>query len=418
MRLGIDFGTCKSSAAFIDGNEVILIEDPASSNPLVPSSLFVAQDGTVFVGKSADKERQSDYSSYRNELKRYLGEAEPLLFGKQITYTPTQAIAKVVGKIKRDADAYVLHTGRSLFQGVVITIPATYENYRRNLMIEVAVEAGFVRETVDLLEEPVAACLSYSQKKLVQEGEIVLIYDLGGGTFDTAVMQKRSDNFIFYKNTLPKGIDDQCGGTDFDHMIYLDFIAQHPQLEDLVHSGRTDEEALFAQSLIGETCIEMKHQLSGDQVAERTISVPGITGLIRYRLTRSAFNQMIAAAIHETIDCCRNMLESTKIQPEHINRILLVGGSCRIPYVRELLAQEFSCPITSADDLEAVVCKGAAFHAANLEKKAAPKIFPIKDKPASHPVKDKPATAAAPEKPEEPQRRKKYRIGDDPWTLN
>lgn len=412
MRLGIDFGTYKSSAAFIDGSEMILIEDPASSNFLVPSSIFVTQDGKVFVGKSADKERQSDYSAYRNELKRYLGEPEPLLFGKHITYTPTQAIAKVVGKIKRDADAYVQHTGRSMFQGVVITIPATYENYKRDLMIEVAVEAGFARDTVDLLEEPVAACLSYSQKKLVQEGEIVLIYDLGGGTFDTAIMEKRSDNFLFYKNTLPRGID-PCGGIDFDYMIYLDFIAQHPQLQDLVRPERTDEEALFAQALIGETCIEMKHQLSGDEVAERIISVPGIAGLIRHRLTRPAFNQMIADTLHETIDCCRNMLESSRIQHTQISRILLVGGSCRIPYVRELLKQEFGCPITSADDLEAVVCKGAAVHAANLEKKAAPKTLLAKDKPAA--VKDKPATAPTPEKQ---YQGKKYVVRDNPWDLN
>ena len=358
MRLGIDFGTCNSSAAFFDGNELVSVKEPTSLNYLVPSCIFVASNGKISVGKQADHQRRGDFSRYRNELKRYLGEQTPMRFGK-ISLTPLEAVAEVIRKIKRDADNYIRDTGRAVPDNVVITIPATYQQHKRHLMQQVALKSGFTSENLELLEEPVAAGLYYSKNQKIQEGEIVLVYDLGGGTFDTALLEKQGDTFAFYKQTPPQGID-PCGGVDFDRMIYQDLVTRHPQVQDL--SDREDELALMTQANIGEACINLKHALSQEEEFEITIHLTVAPWVLHHRLTRTAFNNMIASSIRQTIDCCRKMVQSANLPYSQISRLLLVGGSCRIPYVREQLEQEFHCSIVPADDLELVVCKGAALY--------------------------------------------------------
>jgi molecular chaperone DnaK (HSP70) len=368
MRLGVDFGTCNSSSAFVDGEEVIPMKDPTTTtlSYLVPSSIYVSPTGKILIGKHANNQRRRDFSLYRHELKRYLGETTPMWFGK-LSFTPIEMIAEIVGKIKRDADAYARDTGRATLKGAVITIPATYQDYKRGLMRQVAVKAGFTVEDVELLEEPVAAGLYYARQKKMQEDEILLVYDLGGGTFDTALLERHEGTFTFYKDTLPRGID-PCGGVDFDRMIYLDFVKRHPEVQELLKPERTDELALIAQAIVGEACTELKHLLSDDDEAEIPLPVPGVPGIIYHQLTRPVFNEMIAGTIRETLECCRTMIQSAHLQYARINRVLLVGGSCRIPYVREQLKQEFRCTVDMADDLELVVCKGAAIYATRNEK--------------------------------------------------
>lgn len=361
MRLGIDFGTCNSSAAFFDGNELVAIKEPTSLNYLVPSCIFVASSGKISVGKQADNQRRSNFARYRSELKRYLGENTPMRFG-ETTLTPSDAIAEILKKIKKDTDNYMLQTGRAPLEKVVLTIPATYQAHRRKLMQQVAQKAGFAAQALELLAEPVAAGLYYAHQKKVQEGEILLVYDLGGGTFDTALLEKRGDTFTFYHDeALPRGID-PCGGVDFDQMIYSDLVARHPEIQALLQSNPDDELALLAQANIGDACTALKHSLSDEEEAEITIPLAAAPWVLHHRLTRAAFNGMIAGTIRRTIDCCREMVRGAHLPSSRINHILLVGGSCRIPYVREQLTQEFHCPISMADDLELVVCKGAALY--------------------------------------------------------
>ncbi len=363
MRLGIDFGTCFSSAAFMDGGTLTFVKDPLSVSFSVPSSAFVTPQGQVLIGKAANNQHLRDPQRYRREFKRDLGKTDPLHLGTH-PFLPEQLIAHVLGKIKSDADAQMKSLGKPLFTGAVLTIPATYQEHKRNLMLKAATKAGFGAEELTLLEEPVAAALHYARQSNMAEGEILLVYDLGGGTFDTALLQKRGDRFEYL--ALPAGIE-RCGGIDFDRAIYTDLIKHHPELQDVLRGDRQDKAALMARASIGERCIDLKHQLSDVEEAELSVIVPGTGNFIEYSLTRTAFQQMIAPTIQETISCSQQMLQQANISPKQINRILLVGGSCRIPYVQHILQQTFKRPINAASDLELVVCQGAALYATQHE---------------------------------------------------
>jgi WD40 repeat protein/actin-like ATPase involved in cell morphogenesis len=357
MRLGIDFGTCFSSAAFMDGETLTFVKDPSSASFSIPSSVFANAQGQVLVGTAADRRRLSDPARYRRELKRDLGRSARLL---QDSFLPEQLIAHILGKIKRDADAQMSSLGKPLFSGAVLTIPATYPEHKSNLMLKAAAEAGFSAAELTLLREPVAAALYYAHQSKMADGEVLLVYDLGGGTFDAALLQKNGEDFKYL--AVPVGIE-HCGGVDFDRAIYNDLIRQQPELQAILSGQRQDKPALALRITIGEDCIDLKHQLSYAEDAEFSFVAPDSGDFIEYTLTRAAFEQMIASPIQETLTCCQNMLQQAGVGHEQISRILLVGGSCRIPYVQRMLQDTFHCPISVAPDLELVVCQGAALYA-------------------------------------------------------
>jgi molecular chaperone DnaK (HSP70) len=407
-RLGIDFGTYNSSVAFYDGNELVPIKEPNTLNYLVPSSIFVTPHRKIYVGRDADNRRKRNSSQYKNGLKRYLSETTPLIFDT-IRLTPIEAIAEVIGKLKRNADSYLKDTGQAALNTVVITIPALYQDYKIDLMRQATVKAGFASKNIDFLKEPVAAGLYYAQKNQgkMQSGEILLVYDLGGGTFDTALLERQGDSFTIYKGTEPAGLP-TCGGMNFDHMIYLDLVAQQPEIQKFLDTEQDIEILSSVQASISDACIDLKHQLSVEE--EGDISIPiyttsGFSTTFHYRLTANDFNTMIASHINETISCCHKMLENANLSPAQISRILLVGGSCRIPFIKKRLKQEFQCPI-EAEDLELVVCKGAAF-------------YKVEDPPS--PTGKPPFSSSPPGEPTSPSSKKKEQ-GDvfvplNPWDV-
>ncbi|GHO82248.1 Hsp70 family protein [Dictyobacter formicarum] len=353
MRLGIDFGTCFSSAAFLDGESITLVKDPASLGFSVPSSVFLTPQGQILVGKAANNQRLRDPLRHRREIKRDLGNSRPVLLGEQ-AWLPEQLVMHILSKIKQDADTFMTNSGRPTFTGAVITIPATYHPHKRDLMLQAAIAAGFVEKEITLLEEPVAAGLCYTGLNQVKNGDILLVYDLGGGTFDTALMQKVGGSFQYL--ATPSGLS-RCGGADFDRAIYQDLVNKHPELRNALQCD--SKPSLIARASLGEQCIDLKHQLREVDEAEISFVVPGTGDFIEYHLTRTEFNQMIATSVQETITCCQQMLQQANIKPEQINHILLVGGSCRIPYVQQMIQQTFKKQSISAPDLELVVCQGA-----------------------------------------------------------
>lgn len=363
MRLGIDFGTCFSSAAFMIGDVLHLIKDPMSHSFSVPSNVFATSQGQVLVGNGADNMRRRDPMRYRRELKRDIGKTEPLLLGGT-PYLPVDLVAHILSKLKRDADEMLVSMGMQPFTGAVLTVPAASNEHRRAMMLQAAVSAGFVAEEMTLLEEPVAAALHYTRQTGVREGEILLIYDLGGGTFDTALVQKRGSDFEHL--ALPTGIE-QCGGVDFDRAIYNDLVRRHQELQNLLNPEHSDEVALLTRIMVGEECVKLKHQLSEVEEAEVPIIVPGLGSIIHHHLTREAFDRMIDPTIRETIACCRSMLQKSAVQWEQIDRVVLVGGSCRIPYIRQVIEREFQRPVFVAPDLDLIVCQGTALYAAQHE---------------------------------------------------
>jgi actin-like ATPase involved in cell morphogenesis len=348
MWLGIDFGTCNSSAALLLDGTLKRIAEPLKHDYCFPSSVFVSEQGEILLGHAAENARQKDPQRYRREFKRDLGSATPYTLGN-CQLLPEELVAEVIRKLKTEADKVVQGRGLQPLSDAIITVPATYQAYKRDIMQKAGIRAGFSQ--VELLEEPVAAAIYYSRHALVEEGEIILVYDLGGGTFDATLIQKQDEGYSIL--AMPRGLS-HCGGRDFDCEIY-----QHlkQQCSEPLRQRLEDSKEWRIRAIVGDFCQQIKHQLSEAEEAE--IYIPIGDGE-SYLLTRQAFNGMIEPLIGETIDCCDQLVRSAGLEWGQVNQVLLVGGSCRIPYVQETVSEKFDRPHLLVDEPELAVCLGAA----------------------------------------------------------
>ena len=351
MKLGIDFGTCYSSAAlFLDGTPKA-VKEPLSYSFSFPSSVYWSEHG-ILIGQAAENTRAKNLQNYRNEFKRELGSATPYLLGNS-SFLPEELIAEVLKKLKAEADKVVQGRGEPTLTAAVLTIPATYQPYKRKLMREAGEKAGF--QQIELLEEPVAAALYYCHHARVEEGDIILVFDLGGGTFDATLIQKKGSSYQVLG--MPKGLS-TCGGIDFDREIYQ---VLKSQCSENLRQQLERKDAWLAKSVIAGLCRDLKHQLSEEE--EATIYIPlGLGKTESFSLTRQAFNQMIERCIIQTLDCCEQLVRSAAIDWDQVKQILLVGGSCRIPYVKQVVENKFNLPTVLVDDPDLAVCFGASMY--------------------------------------------------------
>jgi molecular chaperone DnaK (HSP70) len=354
MWLGIDFGTCYSSAAFLLNGTLERVKDSRRLGYSFPSSVFVTEEGEVLVGHTADYQRNKAPNRYRREFKRELGKENSFFVGDR-QFCPEDLVTEVLRKLKGEADQMLKSNNLAPFTEAVITVPATYQDHKRKLMRKAALNAGFTQ--VELLEEPVATALYYAQRQIIEDGEIILVYDLGGGTFDATLIQSEGAGYRLL--TLPVGLE-HCGGIDFDRKIYEDLLHQGgPTIKELLNPQRRDLEALRAKLTLADWCQEAKHQLS--EINHFEDMVPGFFSET-YKLNRGDFNWMIRPHIEQTLERCNQLLNDAGLDWQRVARILLVGGSCRIPYIHEVLVQEFKRPVVRVDDPELAVCLGAAIY--------------------------------------------------------
>ena len=221
MILGIDFGTSNSSAALMINSNLRLVKEPTKQGYSFPSSIYLDREGKILAGQIAETRKFNDITRYRREFKRDLLQNYPYVLGKQGEYqfTAQQLVVEVIKTLKREADKIVIALGKEPISEAVVTIPATYKKNKKELMKEAAEQAGF--SLVHLLEEPVAAASYYNHQnpKTFKEGDIILVYDLGGGTFDATLIKKQGTGFQILGQPLGK---DPCGGIDFDREIFQD----------------------------------------------------------------------------------------------------------------------------------------------------------------------------------------------------
>ena len=201
LRLGIDFGTCYSSAALLLEGVPTPIPAPLTPGYALPSSVFITEQGEILVGQAAENKRQKNPQRYRREFKRDLGSPDPYTLGN-VSMLPEELVAAVLKKLKEEAEKVALGRGEKFLNNALITVPATYSSYKRNLMQDAGIKAGFSQ--IEMLEEPVAAARYYSCHAQINDGDIILVYDLGGGTFDATLMQKQGDNYQVL--AMPKGL--------------------------------------------------------------------------------------------------------------------------------------------------------------------------------------------------------------------
>jgi molecular chaperone DnaK (HSP70) len=378
MLLGLDFGTCYSSAALGIANNPKLIKEPINRGYSFPSSIFINNQEQILIGQAAENFRQKDPQRYRREFKRDLGSPNPYTIGN-VVRLPEELVTEMLRKLKTEAEKMSRGLGEDIIASAVLTIPATYQPYKRQLMEQAGLKAGF--NQIKLLEEPVAAAMYYSRQATVQEQEIVLVYDLGGGTFDATLIQKQKSGYQIIG--IPRGLA-HCGGTDFDRQIYQELRNRCSQE---LRQQLEARDAWLARAIVTESCRDLKHQLSEQQDA--TIYIPmGLTSVESFSLSQGEFNQMIAPLITETIECCDQLVRSAGINWQQINRILLVGGSCRIPFIKETIEQKVKCPALLVDEPELAVCLGAAIDSTD-SKTTAPTVLlsSIRTEVKSHDLK-------------------------------
>lgn len=362
MWLGIDFGTCFSSAALIlDNGSLVRVKDPRKHGYSFPSSVYVESEDNFLIGYSAEFKRNIEPLRYRREFKRDLGSRTPYQLGKW-QFMPEQLVAEILGKLRAEANKIVKAYGCETFKNAVVTIPATYQDFKNSLIQQAAENAGF--EKAQLLPEPVAAAIYSAQKHDIKDGEITLVYDLGGGTFDSTLIQKHSTT-DYQILGIPVG-DSNCGGIDFDREIYADFSQNcSATFKELLNSQKYTKEGYIARSTVAEMCCDIKHQLSEDYEAQAPVILMG--QIEYYNLSREKFNSLIEPYIDKTIRLCEQLVTNANLSWEKVDRILMVGGSCRIPYIQQILKEKLGRNIYLVDEPDLAVSLGAAIHAKQLD---------------------------------------------------
>lgn len=345
-RLGIDLGTTFTAAAYIEDAGPRMLE-LGNRNLTIPSVLFVTDEDQFLFGETAERRALSEPERVLREFKRRIGDTVPMMAGQQ-SHDPVALQAELL--------RWVLHVANERLGGppdhVVVTHPASWGLYKVKLMRQIAAAAGVPEAT--LCPEPVGAAIEYAAKERVPVGAKLAVYDLGGGTFDIAILEKTYDGFTVIGT--PLGVD-HLGGLDFDEAVLADAVSKL----GLHNLDLDDPASTRGLAVLRRDCIEAKEALSSDVTTE-------ITSLLfragrPVRLTRSEFESLIRPALEESIHTTERALRLAGVANTDLHAVVLVGGSSRIPLVTELLNHHLGVRVASDTFPKHDIALGAARYA-------------------------------------------------------
>jgi actin-like ATPase involved in cell morphogenesis len=317
----------------------------------IPTVVYVKEDSTTLIGDAASRKGAIDPSRVAREFKRRIGDTVPIILGSS-PHSPESLAGKVlrwvVGAVSKQEGEPPSH--------IAVTHPANWGPYKREALQNVIRTAGLAHVTT--LTEPEAAAMFYASSERVAPGAVVAVYDLGGGTFDAAVLRRTDSAFEILGK--PDGIE-HLGGVDFDQAVFEHVDrALDGQVGEL---DPTDPASISAVSRLREECVQAKEALSTDTDTSIPVVLPSLQTEIR--LTRTEFEKMIKPAIDETIEALRRALRVADVEPEAVSKVLLVGGSSRIPLVAQMVSTELGRPVAVDAHPKHAVAIGAAIAAAN-----------------------------------------------------
>lgn len=368
INFGIDLGTTNSTIAKFVKGEVIIFSNPQDYGRNTLPSVVGYKKDKILVGKQARVFLEKDPKSVVGVFKRKMGTAEAFKI-KSIneSKTPIELSAQVLKELKT-----FVNTG-DILDAVVITIPASFDTIQSNATKEAGIQAGF--KQVVLLQEPIAASLAYANMKKereMKEGQW-LVYDLGGGTFDVALIQ--------IKDGEMKVIDHEgnnfLGGADFDQMIVekivIPKICTEYDFTDLdiemkSASGKFNSKYYGLLQRAEEAKITLSSKTSSEIVVDGLEDEEGNEVDMEIVITRSEFNDLIKSNIDETIEMIKKILTRNSLKPFDLQYTLMVGGSTYIPYVRSLVEEVLQIPVNCEIDPTTAVAIGAAYYAATKQK--------------------------------------------------
>ncbi|GAA7683507.1 molecular chaperone DnaK [Helicobacter pylori] len=373
--IGIDLGTTNSAMAVYEGNEAKIIANKEGKNT-TPSVVAFTDKGEILVGESAKRQAVTNPEKTIYSIKRIMGlmfnedkakEAEKRLPYKIVdrngacaieisgkVYTPQEISAKILMKLKEDAESYL---GESVTEAV-ITVPAYFNDSQRKATKEAGTIAGL--NVLRIINEPTSAALAYGLDK--KESEKIMVYDLGGGTFDVTVLET-GDNVV---EVLATGGDAFLGGDDFDNRV-IDFLASEFKSE----TGIEIKNDVMALQRLKEAAENAKKELSS--AMETEINLPFITAdatgpkhLVK-KLTRAKFESLTEDLVEETISKIESVIKDAGLTKNEISEVVMVGGSTRIPKVQERVKAFINKELNKSVNPDEVVAVGASIQGGVLK---------------------------------------------------
>jgi molecular chaperone DnaK len=373
--LGIDLGTTNSAMSVFENGEAKIIANKEGKNT-TPSIVAFTDKGEVLVGESAKRQAVTNPEKTIYSIKRIMGlmfdedhaaEAKERLPYHIInrngacaievadkTYTPQEISAKILMKLKEDAEAYLGET----VTDAVITVPAYFNDAQRKATKEAGTIAGL--NVLRIINEPTSAALAYGLDK--KESEQIVVYDLGGGTFDVTVLET-GDNVV---EVMATGGDAFLGGDDFDNRI-IDFVADEFKSE----TGVDIKADVMALQRVKDAAENAKKELSSS--TETEINLPFITAdasgpkhLIQ-KITRAKFESLIDDLVASTIKTIKTVLADADVTTSDINEVVMVGGSTRVPLVQQEVQKFFNKELNKSVNPDEVVALGAAIQGGVLK---------------------------------------------------
>ncbi|EEG78052.1 molecular chaperone DnaK [Dethiobacter alkaliphilus] len=350
--IGIDLGTTNSVVAVMEGGEPEVIAN-AEGDRITPSVVAFSKTGERLVGQVAKRQAITNPDKTIMSIKRHMGTNHKVKIDDK-EYTPQEISAMVLQKLKADAEAY-------LGEGVdkaVITVPAYFSDSQRQATKDAGKIAGL--EVLRIINEPTAAALAYGMDK-EDEDQTILVFDLGGGTFDVSILEL-GDGVFEVKATSG---NNRLGGDDFDEKV-IDYLAEQFKKDEGVDL-RNDRMAL---QRLKEAAEKAKIELSS--VTTTNINLPFITATaegpkhLDINLTRAKFDELTSDLVEATMGPTRRAMQDAGLKPENIDRVILVGGSTRIPAVQEGIKKLTGKDPHKGVNPDEVVSLGAAIQAGVL----------------------------------------------------
>ena len=343
--IGIDLGTTNSCVAVMEGGNVTIIPNSEGART-TPSVVNIKDNGEVVVGEIAKRQAVTNPTSTVSSIKTHMGSDYKVeIFGKK--YTPQEISAKILQKLKKDAEAYL---GEEVKEAV-ITVPAYFTDSQRQATKDAGTIAGL--DVKRIINEPTAAALAYGLEK--KKEEKVLVFDLGGGTFDVSVLEI-SDGVIEVISTAG---NNHLGGDNFDDEIIKWLVAEFKK-----ENGIDLSNDKMAYQRLKDAAEKAKKELS--TLMETSISLPFITmdatgpKHLEMKLTRAKFNDLTRHLVEATQEPTKTALKDASLSANEIDEILLVGGSTRIPAVQEWVENFFGKKPNKGINPDEVVAAGAA----------------------------------------------------------
>lgn len=343
--VGIDLGTTNSALARLDVHGKPVVAPSAERHPMTPS-VVCFKDSEVLVGDAAKDMQALGMWPVAAFFKRQMGDPLFLFHAHGVDYTATDLSALVLGKLKTDAET---HTGEQITHAV-ITVPAYFRDAERRATIAAGAAAGL--EVLQVINEPTAAAVAYSLDR-DETGKRLLVYDLGGGTFDVTILELTSDGV----RVRTSDGDHQLGGKDWDDRI-IEFLAG--QFRDEFGVDPLEDAESLADLLV--QAEEAKKRLTSVDTTTISITHDGRRG--RYTFDRAKFEDITADFMERTVSLTTRALEDLKLLPADIDGVLLVGGSTRMPMVHRFIEEMFGRLPTTGINVDEAVALGAAVVAA------------------------------------------------------